>query len=166
MDQGFNYTVLTIGVIAIIIGRAIMKKSGTEAALNAARSFIPTEEGFRSTPYWDVKRWSWGYGTQAPGPTGTIDRDTATLEMMKHVTRDFERLQRQITNPLGNNQWAALLSFSYNLGVGNAEKLVPYINYGDYTGLGKQWQRYVYSDGVVNQDLVDRRRREWELFVS
>ena len=48
--------------------------------INKLAYFIPLVEGFRSTPYWDVKRYSWGYGTAAPGPTGTITREKAFAE--------------------------------------------------------------------------------------
>lgn len=127
-------------------------------------SFIPTVEGFRAHPYWDEKRYSWGYGTAAPGATGTITREQAFADMLSHLLADYEKLQPRITANLNAYQWAALLSFAYNVGVGNAYNLVPEINAGDIAGLERNWKQYVYSGGEYNPVLVDRRVKEWELW--
>lgn len=133
------------------------------------KNFIPGVEGFSSVPYWDVSRWSWGYGTQAPGKDGTISRDQAIADMVAWALSDYTRLLPQVTQPLTTNQWVALLSFSYNLGVGNAQKLVPVINSGDYGALGDKWNQYIHvrdSSGnlEVSDALVQRRAREWQLW--
>lgn len=127
-------------------------------------SFIPTVEGFRSHPYWDEKRYSWGYGTAAPGPSGTITREQAFADMLSHLLADYEKLLPRVTANLNAYQWAALLSFAYNVGVGNAYNLVPEINAGDIAGLERNWKQYVYSGGEYNPDLVDRRIKEWALW--
>jgi len=166
MDRTDIYWMAAIGLLAILVGKKVLTSAGMEGILNVARSFIQGEELFSPTPYWDVSRWSWGYGTQAPGPAGTITRDRAADEMMQHVMDDYDQLKKRITMPLNANQWGALLSFTYNLGIGNAYNLLPNLNSGDYMALGAQWKQYVYAGGKVNQGLVDRRQREWELFVS
>lgn len=121
-------------------------------------------EGFRSHPYWDVDRYSWGYGTAAPGAEGTITRQEAFAEMSAYWMGDLVKLWPRIYIPLTTNQWAALLSFSYNLGLGNAYNLLPNINAGNFEALGVQWNKYVYAGGVVNSDLVARRQKEWALW--
>ena len=126
-------------------------------------SFIPSVEGFRSTPYWDVTRYSWGYGTQAPGPTGSITREQAFSDMLQHLRDDYEYLAPLITTRLSANQWVALLSFSYNEGIGAALKLVPDINSGS-AGLHDHWMQYVYAGGAVNSNLVERRAKEFSLY--
>lgn len=134
--------------------------------INTLASFIPSVEGFRSTPYWDVKRYSWGYGTAAPGPSGTITREQAFADMISHLLNDYQILSNKITRDLTVKQWAALLSFSYNLGIGNALQLVPVINSGSDSQLADKWNRYIYADGVINQDLVERRQKELILWNS
>lgn len=134
--------------------------------IDGLSSFIPSVEGFRSTPYWDVSRWSWGYGTAAPGETGTITREQAFTEMLTYLLTDYETLRPLVTRHLSINQWVALLSFSYNLGVGNAKKIVPLINAGDDTDLANEWMQYVHAGGVVDPDLVNRRSKELSLWVS
>lgn len=134
--------------------------------INKLASFIPSVEGFRSSPYWDVTRYSWGYGTAAPGSTGTITREQAFADMLTHLLADYVKLSGRITRTLSINQWVALLSFSYNLGVGNAYNLVPLINTGGDNALIAKWMQYVYAGGVVNPDLTERRQKEINLWNS
>lgn len=129
--------------------------------------FIPSEEGFSAKPYWDVSRWSWGYGTAAPGQNaGTITRERALADAITYLMRDYEDLGLRIRRVLSARQWAAFLSFAYNLGIGNAYKLVDEINAGDDTTLEREWKKYVYSGGEINPTLVNRRLREWEMWKS
>lgn len=142
------------------------------------RTFLPLWEGFESSPYWDVSRWSWGYGTAVPGavpdrsvyPGGTISRTQAMNDLLIHVNNDYQYLRPLITRPLTSNQWAAYLSFSYNEGAGNADNLARNINSGDDAALETQWKLYnkVRENGVLvySQDLADRRAAEWELWAS
>lgn len=138
--------------------------AGKDDIISGIKSFLPLVEGFSAHPYWDVSRYSWGYGTEAPGPEGTISRGDAADAMVAHVMQDYTRLMGAINMPLTTNQWVALLSFSYNLGVGDALKLVPLINAWDMPGLADKWGQYVYANHVVNADLVTRRQKEWELW--
>lgn len=134
--------------------------------INKLASFIPSVEGFRSSPYWDVTRYSWGYGTAAPGGTGTITREQAFADMLTYLLADYVKLSGRISRILTVNQWVALLSFSYNLGVGDAYNLVPLINSGDDNALAVKWNKYIYAGGVVNNDLVERRKKEINLWNS
>lgn len=86
--------------------------------------------------------------------------------MVSYLLRDYVDLSGKITRKLTVNQWAALLSFSYNLGIGNAYNLVPVINSGDDNALGVKWNKYVYAGGVINDDLVNRRAKEFALWLS
>lgn len=166
MDRDFEYALLAIGAVIIFAGKKLVAMSNKAAVIDAVKAFLPYREGFSATPYWDVSRWSWGYGTAAPGPDGSITRDAAMNALVDHVLNDYTRLYGAITRTLSANQWAALLSFSYNLGPGNALNLVPYINAGNYQELGIHWNKYIYAGGKVNQGLVERRALEWDLFTS
>lgn len=132
--------------------------------LNKLATFIPGVEDFSSTPYWDVMRYSWGYGTAAPGQTGTITREQAFTDMIAYLMADYNTLGKKLTRSLSVNQWVALLSFSYNLGIGNGLEIVKYINADNDSVLGTQWNKYVYAGGVVNSNLVARRKKEWSLW--
>lgn len=134
--------------------------------LNKLASFIPSVEGFRPNPYWDVSRYSWGYGTAAPGSTGTITREQAFQDMVTYLLNDYATLSGRVTRKLTVAQWAALLSFSYNEGIGRAYNLLSNINSGNDTALATQWRKYIYADGVINDNLVERREKELNLWFS
>ena len=157
----------------IVAGIVIM--AGIGATYKGILSkFIPAWEGFSATPYWDFRQWSWGYGTRVPNsvsdptqnPGGTITRPQALLFAFAHIEKDYTDLNKLITVPLGANQWAALLSFSYNLGVGNADNLVLNINRNNYAALEIQWKAYINAGGVPSQQLIDRRAAEWALWMK
>lgn len=150
-----------VGLAALLV---VTMKSFRTRLLDKLAQFIPSVEGFEPHPYWDVSRYSWGYGTAAPGENGTITRAQAFTDMIKYLLTDYNTLSKRIMRPLTVNQWSALLSFSYNLGVGDAFDLVPYINAGNFADLGVQWQRYVHAGGVVDPRLVKRRQKEWALW--
>jgi len=132
----------------------------------AAADTIINFEGFRANPYWDVSRYSWGYGTPAPGRYGTITRDQAFIELESFNVANFNYLFDLVTRPLTVNQWAALLSFAYNLGPGNADNLIQNINSGNDTALGEQWNSYINSGGAPNPALIERRAAEFAQWLS
>ncbi len=151
----------------ILIGSAVflllllMVKKTWQAV---AAVVLPQLEGFRATPYWDNKQYSWGYGTRAPGPSGTISRAQAFADMLNYLTADYNYFSPMITRHLSAKQWAAFLFFSYNLGRGNADNLLPNINSGNTAALGEQWQLYNKSGGQVDPGLIERRALEWDLW--
>lgn len=157
-----EHIILGGAVLALVAWSSMFKTR----LINKLASFIPSVEGFEPHPYWDEKRYSWGYGTEAPGSTGTITREQAFADMLAHLFTDYAKLENKITRNLNVNQWAALLSFSYNLGIGNALELVLVINQGDDRALFTKWARYIYSGGSVNQTLVARREKEINLWQS
>ncbi len=138
----------------------------TQSIFSAAANLIASLEGFVSTSRWDYKQYSWGYGTAAPGPNMTITESQARAEMLTHVQSDYDYLLPLITVSLNTNQWAALLSFAYNEGKGNADNLVANINAQDWPALGEQWLKYVYAGGNYNAGLAARRETEWNYFTS
>ena len=133
-------------------------------------TFIPKVEGFTSRPQWDYKQWSWGYGTAAgfnknKKPTGTITKVKALSDAMVELKSAYSYLLPKITRILTESQWAALLSFSYNEGVGNADNLLSDINTNS-ANLESHVKKYIYAGGKINPDLVDRRNKEWNLWNS
>jgi len=132
--------------------------------------FLPEVEGFIPYPRWDYKQWSWGYGTAAgfdknKKPSGSITKKKALADALEHSKSDYTTLLPKITKSLTESQWAALLSFSYNEGVGNAENLISDIN-SNSANLEHHFKRYIFAGGNVNSDLVDRRNKEWNLWNS
>lgn len=156
-------------IIAFVLFVFIKGKS----MFDTLTSIFKRWEGFSPVPYWDNKQWSWGYGTEVPDsianpsikPAGTISQQQAINDALSHSAADKQYLQGKLTRQLNNNQWAALLSFAYNLGSPTAAKLIPEINSNAKT-LESHWKQYVYAGGKINNNLVARRNYEWTLFNS
>lgn len=127
---------------------------------------IPEFEGFSASPYWDNQQYTWGYGTRAPGATGTISKTQALADMRAYLQNDYDYLRPLVARSLTPNQWAALLSFSYNLGRGNAHNLLANINSGNDNALQNQWNQYINSGGSPNADLIARRAQEWRIWIG
>lgn len=161
-----NALILTGGLLLIAI------TANKSNYLGKLKTFLPSVEGFSSKPMWDVQQWSWGYGSKVPGsindpnkyPGGTITRERAWTEALRYITTHYSYLKPLISAPLNNNQIAALLSFSYNLGQYNADNIIPEINSRNQDAVFANMRQYVYADGVRNQGLVNRREKEIALW--
>ncbi len=88
-----------------------------------------------------------------------LRRDLATAE---------DAVSELITVPLDDNQFAALVSFTFNLGAGTLEDstLRKLLNSGDYQGAADQILRFVFGGGEALPGLVRRRTAERKLFLS
>lgn len=133
-------------------------------------TFLPQVEGFIAYPKWDYKQWSWGYGTAAgfdknKKPAGSITKQQAIIDAIAHSKSDYAILSKRISRVLTEGNWAALLSFSYNEGIGSAENLIADIN-SNSANLEHHFKKYVFAGSVKNPDLVARRNNEWNLWNS
>jgi lysozyme len=73
---------------------------------------------------------------------------------------------RLITAPLNQNQYDALVSFTFNCGGGVLQRsqIRIKLNRGDYGGAKMAFRNYVRSNGVKLLGLVRRRSAEAQLF--
>jgi lysozyme len=72
----------------------------------------------------------------------------------------------RVTVNLTQNQFDALVSFCFNVGGDNFANstLIKKLNLGLNEQVEIELQRWVKSNGVVNPGLVNRRRKEIDLF--
>lgn len=159
-------TILVISAIAALM--LIPMATGT-GFTEAIKKFLPSVESFSAKPVWDFEQWSWGYGTAAgydknKKPAGTITPERAMQDLLKVVNNHYGQLSPQVKRKLTPNQWAALLSFSYNLGSGVADNLIPNINSHNDQALFTQWKKYIYAGGKPLQGLISRRQKEVDLW--
>lgn len=87
-------------------------------------------------------------------------------ELMKHETY-VNKYVNQLK--LNQNQFDALVSFSYNCGIGNLKNLVADKNgkaTRDKKTIAKKMLLYNKCNGKVMRGLVNRRKKEYELFCS
>jgi lysozyme len=70
--------------------------------------------------------------------------------------------------PLTQNQFDALVSFVFNLGVGNfrTSTLLKKLNAGDNDGAAQEFGRWIHAGGKALPGLVRRREAERALFLK
>jgi lysozyme len=134
-------------------------------------------EGFRKKAYPDPgsggRPYTIGYGTTvykgAPVTPGmTISRQEAA-EAFEEDLRRFERaVKRAVNVPILQNQFDALVSFTYNVGIDAFKRstLLRKLNLKDCYGAADELLRWDKASGFVMAGLTRRRRIEREHFVG
>lgn len=148
-----------------------------------ALALVKASEGFRASRNPDPSgNAEIGYGHKmVPGDplwNATISEETGeslAMDDLEHVAQELEAvLGANLVENLKDGQWAALLDFAYNEGVGRFEgsTLCADIKAGNLKMAGLQFSRWVYaadpSTGaeVVLPGLVRRRAAETALWQS
>jgi lysozyme len=142
----------------------------------AGIELIKDFEGFRSSAYLcpaDV--WTVGYGhTSAAGAPlvvqGTTVSQSEAETILKRDLQTFEKVVSDaVTVPLNENQFAALVSFVFNIGPSafRTSTLLAKLNDGDYLGASKEFGRWVKGNAGERLPGLERRRAaERSLFES
>lgn len=145
---------------AAAAGREGEMRNATEDLL----SMIRQEEGFAPVAKWDVRQHSGGYGSKsAPGETFT--REKAEQYLQRDAAPVLQWVNANAPNATPQ-QKTALVSFGYNLGVDDLEKLKPDIQAGDWQRVGQRMQSFnKVASGpggslVPSEGLTSRRGRE------
>jgi lysozyme len=132
-------------------------------------------EGFRGKAYQDsVGVWTIGYGhtSMAGPPKVTPGLTLSRTECEKILARDVALFSRgvaaKIKRPINDNQFSALTSFAYNVGLGNFAKssVLAAVNSGHFDAVPRRLQLWVKAGGKTLPGLVKRRAAEGELFAS
>uniref|UniRef100_UPI00300A9510 lysozyme n=1 Tax=Acinetobacter ursingii TaxID=108980 RepID=UPI00300A9510 len=140
---------------------------------NNGLNLIKQFEGLKLNAYDDgVGVWTIGYGTiKYPNGVRVKHGDKITqAQADQYIANDvatFERAVNMLVNvPLNQNQFDALVSFTYNLGATNlsASTLLKKLNSKDYNGAAGEFQKWNKAGGKVMTGLVRRRKAEMELF--
>lgn len=137
-----------------------------------AIELIKNFEGFSSKAYQcPAKIWTIGYGTTRINGKAVTSGMTCTEqqaeEYLKNDLQVFAKaINRLVKVPLTDNQFSALLSFTYNLGVGALEKstLLKKLNEGSYGAAQAEFLKWIRAGGKILPGLVRRRGEEAELF--
>ena len=108
-----------------------------------------------------------GYGTTKNVVEGMkISQHQAEELLMKDLEEFEEYVEDLIDVPLEQNQFDALVAWTYNLGPTNLKTstLRKVLNKGAYDDVAKQIKRWNKANGKVLKGLVRRRNAEAELF--
>lgn len=133
-------------------------------------------EGLRLQPYLDsVGVPTIGYGStycicgsKITMQSKPITEAVAEFMLRTNVQIYVDAVNKAITKIPTQNQFDAMVSLCYNIGVGNFSKstLVKKFNQGDIQGTADQFPRWNLAGGKVLQGLVNRRAKERVLFLS
>jgi lysozyme len=139
-------------------------------------NLIKQFEGLSLKPYLDIVNVATiGYGSTycICGAKITMDTKPITEEfatfMLKQNVKIYEAgVNNCVKVPLTQNQYDALVSLCYNIGVRNFTNstLVKKLNLKDYIGAREQFKVWRLAGGKVVQGLVNRRAKESDYFLT
>jgi len=159
-----------------LLGLLSMSKTVRTSVASMAADLIAKLEGFSPTPYKDIAgRWTIGYGhLMQPGePFTAIDHATALQLLQQDMASASAAVDSLVSVPLTPQQHAALVSFTYNVGVDafRNSTLLRLLNAGDMQGAAQQflvWDKYHSPAGqlLTSPGLLARRQTEQQMFLS
>jgi len=141
----------------------------------AGLTLIKNFEGFRSNAYRDaVGIWTIGYGhtSMAGSPRVFKGQKISRQQGEDILARDVERFSQGIRPlikvGLNENQFSALVSFAYNVGVGGFRRssVLQRVNAGRFDAVPHRLSLWVKAGGRTLRGLVRRRAAEGELFLA
>lgn len=122
-------------------------------------AYLPTPE--------DV--WTIGYGhTRGVKPGMKITEKQAEAWLKEEVKIYQAAVERRVKVPLTQNQYDALVLWTYNLGEENlrTSTLLRKLNAGDYSGAANEMPRWNKQKGKTLRGLTRRRAAERALFLT
>lgn len=111
--------------------------------------------------------WTIGYGHTKDVQQGMTISEARANEMLAEELNEYESyINGLVTVELNQDQFDAMVSWVYNLGVGNlkASTLLKVLNAGDYDGVPAQMMRWNKAGGKVLEGLTRRRQAEADMF--
>ena len=138
---------------------------------------IKKYEGFRATSYLcpaSVPTIGYGATYYPNGRKVTMDDAPITEQeaeyMLRKMLTSYENgVNRYVQKPINQNQYDALVSFAYNLGLGalKSSTLLRKVNQDpDDKSIEKEFLKWVKAGGNVLKGLVKRRLEESQLYFS
>lgn len=129
-------------------------------------------EGFRSKAYVCAGgKWTIGYGHTKGVQEGDV---CSEAEALRYLREDVENAERAVIKwvhaPLKQNQFDALVSFTFNVGVGNfaASALLKEVNCDadNFADIRPRFMAWVYAKKRKLDGLVRRRKAEADMYCQ
>ena len=123
---------------------------------------------------WKIPTCCYGHTDAAGAPkyAATKDKKFTREEGLNILCMDLAKyeaaVRSKVTVPLTDNQFGALVSFTFNVGPANFNKstLLRKLNAGDYKGAAAELPKWRHAAGRVLNGLIRRRAAEQALFNS
>lgn len=147
-----------------VVSKAKVIGGSVAGVLLATAALVKPWEGYEPEPYRDIV----GVMTVCYGSTTNIQQRIYTEQecserLNSELGSYLTGISQCIKRPLREREWAAVLSWSYNVGVGAAcrSTLVRRINAGEQgPGWCAELDKWVFAGGKRVQGLVKRRAAE------
>lgn len=133
-------------------------------------SLIKKFEGCELTAYQcSAGVWTIGYGHTKGIEEGMEITQQEAEDMLVEELHEYENyINDNVTAPLSQNQFDAMVSWVYNLGPANLKSstLLKVLNAGKYDEVPFQMKRWNKAGGVTLEGLIRRREAESLLFQN
>ncbi|OLY45118.1 lysozyme [Bartonella apis] len=132
-------------------------------------------EGLKTKAYKDAGGvWTIGYGHTAmagspqPYQGQVITAAEAENILLKDLVQYEAAIENNVKVKLNDNQFAALVSFAFNVGIGAFKNstLLKKLNQGDFNAVPTELRKWVKAGGKKVQGLVNRRQAEGYLWME
>ena len=132
-------------------------------------------EGLKTKAYKDAGGvWTIGYGHTAmagspqPYQCQVITAAEAENILLKDLVQYEAAIENNVNVKLNDNQFAALVSFAFNVGIGAFKNstLLKKLNQGDFNAVPTELMKWTKAGGKKLQGLVNRRRAEGYLWME
>ena len=183
MKKRITGLLLAVVILMSIIPAGVITASAA-SALNTSDECIKilkAEEGFVKYPYWDYAQYSIGYGTRCPDDKldeyskNGITEEEAEALLRVYLDAFEEDVNQDLIDKFGltlsQNQFDALIMFSYNCGTGwiyndndNLRKAI--INGATGNELIDRFSRWCNAGGQIKTFLLKRRLCEANMYLN
>lgn len=138
---------------------------------STGEDLIKRFEELRFVAYLDQRgRWTIGWGHTG---TDVVEGTTCTAEQAETWFQEdtlwaVKGCTDSLTTNISQSQFDALVSFTFNVGVGAEEHstMIRLINARDFVGAAAEFPKWDHVDGVPNAGLLRRRLAEQALFST
>jgi lysozyme len=138
--------------------------------LSPAIKLIKEFEGCSLVAYQDgAGRWTIGYGrARNVKPGDSCSSELAEEWLFEDIDAVLDQVSSLINEILTDNQYCALVSFVYNIGIGRfkSSTLLRNINLGKLEEASENFLDWDHVAGKPCEGLMRRREAERELFLS
>lgn len=138
----------------------------TKSGIDLIKNF----ESCKLTCYKDIRGLNtigWGHRTDLP-VGAVISQQEADDLLSSDLQRFSDGVRKALTRPVTDNQFSAMTSLAFNIGLGSFEKstLLEYVDRGDFTAASSEFLKWDHANGQVMPGILRRRLAEQALFNS
>ena len=134
---------------------------------NDCVNLVKQFEGFEANAYkCPAGVWTIGYGHTLNVHPNDVITEAQASKLLEEELQEYAAKVTKIVPTANQNQFDALVSFAYNLGVnalGTSTLLKKHLK-GDYTGAQAEFLRWDKANGRVLTGLTKRRQQESTLY--